>query len=316
MPMKLEAKLDDIAVSLDRIRKVYRIGLTRKKLTAVEDISLEVKAGEIFGLLGPNGAGKTTTLKILLGLTNPSSGSGELLGQPLPKVSTHHRIGFLPEEPYFYDYLTAEKALDLYGRFFGMDHDLRTSRASGLLETVGLRSGTNLTLQKYSKGMVQRFGIAQALLNDPDLVIMDEPSSGLDPVGQKEIRDLLLRLRDEGKTIFLSSHQLSEVEVVCDSVCIINKGRSVTEGTLSDLLLVEGLRKIRLRSTGPVDGEELSGLSEKMEEEDGDTVLVVKEENTYRALDLAREAGLELVSVEPYRRSLEQIFLEVVKDSP
>ncbi|MBK5092189.1 MAG: ABC transporter ATP-binding protein, partial [Actinobacteria bacterium] len=229
------------AVALENITKYYRSGFSRERKVAVEGLSLEVKSGEIFGLLGPNGAGKTTTLKILLGVIFANEGSGSVLGVQLGDRASHHRLGFLPEQPYFYGFLTAEKGLDLYGKFFGLNREERASRCATLLDMVGLRRGSHLTLDKYSKGMLQRFGIAQALINDPDLVIMDEPSSGLDPVGQKEVRDMLIRLKEGGTTIFLSSHQLSEVEGICDSVSIINRGRSVREGKLSELLESEGI---------------------------------------------------------------------------
>lgn len=308
--------MSEFAVSLSSIRKKYRLGFSRRRVEAIHDISLDVKSGKVFGLLGPNGAGKTTTLKILLGIVFPDEGTGSVMGKPLGNRSAHHRLGFLPEQPYFYDFLTAEKALDLYGRFFGMDREALRSRSSALMDTVGLRRDSHLTLSKYSKGMLQRFGIAQALLNDPELVIMDEPSSGLDPLGQKEVRDVLLRLRDEGKTIFLSSHQLSEVENVCDDVCIINNGRTVTGGPLSELLEVRGVDRITLEGENPGAPARLEPLSVKVEQAEGVTMLDVESDGVYRALDAAKDLGMTLLSVEPYRRSLEDLFLESVKEDP
>ncbi|MBU4301569.1 MAG: ABC transporter ATP-binding protein [Actinobacteria bacterium] len=307
--------MGDFVVSLNNIKKVYRLGFSRRRVEAIHGISLEIESGGIFGLLGPNGAGKTTALKILLGIVFPDEGTGSVLGRPLGDRSAHHRLGFLPEQPYFYGFLTAEKALNLYGKFFGMDHDAIKSRSSALLDVAGLRHDSHLTLGKYSKGMLQRFGIAQALLNDPELVIMDEPSSGLDPLGQKEVRDMLLRLRDEGNTIFLSSHQLSEVESICDSVCIINKGRNVTGGPLSLLLAVEGVHRITLEGESPEALGRLEPLSVRVEQAEGITVLDVESAGVYRALDAARELGMGLVSVEPHRRSLEDLFLETTKET-
>jgi len=306
--------VEELAVELVGIKKTFRIAGTRKKKTAVADLSLAVPEGEIFGLLGPNGAGKTTTLKILLGLVYPDSGSGKLLGRPLGDRSAHSSLGFLPEQPYFYNFLTAEKGLALYGRFFGMDKTELAGRSKYLLDLVGLARDSHLTLDKFSKGMLQRFGIAQALLNDPGLVILDEPSSGLDPVGQKEVRDILLQVRDEGKTIFLSSHQLSEVENICNSVCIVNAGRSVKEGELADLLKVEGLTRIKLAGEVETSGGPL-GFARGARAAGGFTTLEVASDDTYRALDAARDMGLVLVSVEPYRQSLEDLFLETIKET-
>lgn len=304
----------DSIVSLGHVKKSYRTGFSRKRKPAVVDISLVVERGEIFGLLGPNGAGKTTTLKILLGLVRPDGGEGSLLGKPLGDKHSHGRLGFLPEQSYFYGFLTAEKALALYGKFFGMDRHALSSKTMELLDLVGLRLDSHLTLDKYSKGMLQRFGIAQALLNDPELVIMDEPSSGLDPVGQKEVRDILLRLKDEGKTIFLSSHQLSEVENICDSVSIVSRGMTVKEGKLSSLLAVEGMSRVTLEGAGVV--EKFENLATRVVERDGKTVIDVESGSVYHVLDASRELGLPLLSVEPYKRSLEDLFMEAVKESP
>ena len=305
--------MTDTAVALEDIKKSYRSGFSQERKTAVEGLSLEVKSGEIFGLLGPNGAGKTTTLKILLGVIFPDHGIGWVLGMPLGDRAMHYRLGFLPEQPYFYGFLTAEKGLDLYGKFFGLKREERTSRSAKLLDMVGLRRGSHLTLDKYSKGMLQRFGIAQALINDPELVIMDEPSSGLDPVGQKEVRDILVRLKEDGKTIFLSSHQLSEVENICDSVSIVNRGRPVRQGMLSELLAVEGTTKVVLSGAVTAASGRFIALARHIEETNGDTVLEVGSNDVYRVLDLARELGLELVSVEPSRQKLEDLFMEAIR---
>ena len=305
--------MTDTAVALENITKSYRSGFSRERKTAVEGLSLEVKSGEIFGLLGPNGAGKTTTLKILLGVIFPDHGIGWVLGMPLGDRAMHYRLGFLPEQPYFYGFLTAEKGLDLYGKFFGLKREERASRSAKLLDMVGLRRGSHLTLDKYSKGMLQRFGIAQALINDPELLIMDEPSSGLDPVGQKEVRDILVRLKEDGKTIFLSSHQLSEVENICDSVSIVNRGRPVRQGMLSELLAVEGTTKVVLSGAVTAARGRFIALARHVEETNGDTVLEVGSNDVYRVLDLARELGLELVSVEPSRQTLEDLFMEAIR---
>jgi ABC-2 type transport system ATP-binding protein len=310
--MLSELYVEQPVVTLKNIKKSYRTGLSFKRNLAVADLSLELQKGEILGLLGPNGAGKTTTIKVLLGIVFPDGGDGSLLGGPLGDRSAHGRLGFLPEQPYFYGFLTAEKGLKLYGKFFGIDGETLKRRSADLLELVGLRAGSHLTLDKYSKGMLQRFGIAQALLNDPELVIMDEPSSGLDPVGQKEVRDILLRLKDEGKTIFLSSHQLSEVENICDSVIIVNSGRTAKQGMLDDLLTVGGLTRITLRGEDPSALDALGPIARNIEQKDGKTVLDVESGDIYPALDAARGTGMELISASPYRRSLEDLFIETV----
>jgi ABC-2 type transport system ATP-binding protein len=306
----------EFAVELADIAKSYKIGFSQKKNPAVDRLSLGVTSGQIFGLLGPNGAGKTTTIKILLGIVRPDGGSGTILGKPLGDRESHRRLGVLPEQPYFYTFLTAEKGLEFYGKFFGLNGDKLERRTAELLDLVGLKPGSHLTLDKYSKGMLQRFGIAQALVNDPDLVILDEPSSGLDPVGQKEVRDILLHLKESGKTILLSSHQLSEVENICDSVSIMNKGRAVREGVLTDLLTVKGLTGIAFRTDDPLSLAPLKGMTRESSTEDGVSVIQVDEADTYGALEIARSAGLELVSVEPYRHSLEDLFMEVIRESP
>ena len=307
--------MEQPVITMKNIRKSYGSGLGRTPKVAVADLSLELEKGDILGLLGPNGAGKTTTIKVLLGIVFPEGGEGSLLGKPLGDRSAHRRLGFLPEQPYFYGFLNAEKGLELYGKFFGLDGETIRRRTADLLELVGLQADSHLTLDKYSKGMLQRFGIAQALLNDPELVIMDEPSSGLDPVGQKEVRDVLLQLKSEGRTIFLSSHQLSEVESICDSVSIVNLGKAVKEGRLADLLSFEGLTRITLKGEDPSVLNALQPIARNVEQHDGNTILDVESEQIYRALETARGLGMELISAVPYRRSLEEFFLETIRET-
>jgi len=287
--------------------------MLRIKRTAIENLSLDVRENEIFGLLGPNGAGKTTTLKIILGLVAPNSGTGHVLGKPLGSKSARSRIGFLPEQPYFYGFMTAEKALMFYGHLAGLDANTIRKRSEELLNLVGLPQGSHLTLEKYSKGMLQRFGIAQALLNDPDLIIMDEPSSGLDPVGQKEIRDIIISLKDLGKTVFLSSHQLSEVESVCDSVSIINRGTTVRQGYLDDLLEVKGVSLITFAGANERAAEALVPPAKRVREENGRISVEVDSEKIYEIISMGRDLGFELQSVTPFRKSLEDLFIEIVR---
>jgi len=302
----------DAAISLSHISKEYRLALSRKRRPAIVDVSVEVGGGEIYGLLGPNGAGKTTTLKVLLGLVRPDSGEGSLLGRPLGDRTAHAKLGFLPEEPYFYGFMTAEKGLAFYSRFLGLDRKEAAVRAGELIDLVGLQRDSHLSIDKFSKGMVQRFGLAQAMLGDPELLILDEPSSGLDPVGQKEVRDILVELKRRGKTIFLSSHQLSEVEKICDSVSIVNKGKSVKAGKVSELLTITGFKQV-IVSGGERAVEALSSLAPGSALPDGEAAFNVPEDEVFAFVDAARDAGLELMSVTTGHRSLEELFMETVE---
>src|SRR6187397_660037 len=225
------------ALATYELTKDFAVGFWRKRpYRALDRLTLDVEAGEVFGFLGPNGAGKTTTLKLLMQLVFPSSGRAEILGRPLGDVAVKRRIGFLPENPYFYDYLTAEELLTYFASLFGYRGAERRARASRLLDEVGIGAERKLQLRKFSKGMLQRVGIAQALINEPELVIFDEPMSGLDPLGRRDVRALILSLRDKGVTVFFSSHVLSDAEALCSRVAILAKGRLVTTGRLSDML--------------------------------------------------------------------------------
>src|SRR6187402_1103427 len=224
------------AIRTEGLTKHYTKGFWRPRpYAALEDLTLQVGAGEVFGFLGPNGAGKTTTLKLLMQLVYPSSGRAELLGKPVGDLSVKRRIGYLPEHPYFYDHLTAEELLRYFAGLFGYSGAERSQRVERLLDDVGIGPERRLQLRKFSKGMLQRVGIAQALINDPELVIFDEPMSGLDPLGRRDVRALILRLRDRGCTVFFSSHVLSDAEAVCSQVAILARGRLVTAGRLSDM---------------------------------------------------------------------------------
>src|SRR5581483_5262176 len=208
----------------------------RTPITALAGLSFSVSRGEIYGFLGPNGAGKTTTLKILMGLMRATSGKAEILGKPAGDVETRRRIGFLPEAPYFYDYLTAEEFLSFYGHLAGIDRGALACRVTELLDLVGLSEARTRQLRKFSKGMLQRIGLAQALIHDPELIILDEPMSGLDPIGRKQIRDLILSLRDQGKTVFFSTHIVPDVEMICDRVGIVVKGKLLASGRVDELV--------------------------------------------------------------------------------
>lgn len=225
-----------MVIETEGLSKEFRVGFAMKRVLALDDLNLKVEEGEIFGYIGPNGAGKTTTLKIMMGLIYPTSGNVQIFGRDIKNINIKMDIGFLPEAPYFYDYLTTGEFLDFYGQLFGLGKKERRRRIEELLDMVDLRWVKDTQLRKFSRGMLQRIGIAQALINDPRLVILDEPMSGLDPVGRTKIRDVILRLKDEGKTVFFSSHILSDVEMICDRVGILVNGRLKEVGKLEELL--------------------------------------------------------------------------------
>jgi len=228
------------AIRIEELTKDYAIGFWRKRpYRALDRLSLAVEPGEVFGFLGPNGAGKTTTLKLLMQLIFPTSGRAEILGQPVGHVATRQRIGYLPENPYFYDYLTAEELLEYFAQLFGYDATERKKRVAAMLDRVGIGAERRLQLRKFSKGMVQRIGIAQALINDPDVIFLDEPMSGLDPLGRRDVRNLILELRDQGRTVFFSSHILADAEALCSRVAVVAAGRLAAAGKLSDMLAFE-----------------------------------------------------------------------------
>ena len=224
------------AIRTTQLGKTYRVGFFMRRVEGLRDLDLEVNQGEAFGFVGPNGAGKTTTIKILMGLHRATSGHAELFGVPVDDARGRSRVGFLPERPYFYEHLTAREVLHFYGQLFEMDPGLREMRVEMLLERVQLQRFADVTLAKYSKGMLQRVGLCQALLHDPDLIVLDEPMSGLDPVGRALVRDLILEQRDAGKTVFFSSHILSDVEAICDRVAILVGGELRECGKLSDVV--------------------------------------------------------------------------------
>jgi ABC-2 type transport system ATP-binding protein len=277
----------------DHLSKTFALGFFRRKVRAVDDLSLEVKRGEIFGFLGPNGAGKTTTLKMLMGLIFPSSGRAHVLGRPVGDVEAKRRTGFLPESPYFYDYLTAAEFLDLAGALCDLSRAERRQRARTLLERVGLAGAADRPLRKFSKGMLQRVGIAQALVHDPELVVLDEPMTGLDPIGRREMRDLIVELRQSGKTVFFSTHILSDVERICDRVAILVGGRIRDVGPLPHLL------SPRLQATEVV---VRAGEAEQSH-------LLPPETDIDEFVRAALARGEHLVSVSPRRESLEDLFV-------
>jgi ABC-2 type transport system ATP-binding protein len=245
----------DVIVETHKLTKIYRDFWGRKKKTALNALNLEIRKGEIFGLLGPNGSGKTTTIKLLLGLLFPTAGEALVFNEPAVGVAKNERIGYLPEESYLYRFLNAEETLDFYGRLFNMKADIRRSRSQELIKTVGLEGDKKRILKEYSKGMRQRIGLAQALINDPELIILDEPTSGLDPLGTAWMKRLIVELRDKGKTILMCSHRLEDVQQICDRIAILNEGELQELGEVSQLLL--DANRVEARATGLPLSEEL-----------------------------------------------------------
>jgi len=278
-------------VETRNLTKVYRDFWGRKKKTALNALDLTIHKGEIFGLLGPNGSGKTTTIKLLLGLLFPSSGEGFVFGEPAAKVEKNERIGYLPEESYLYRFLNAEETLDFYGRLFNIDPDTSRKRAAELIEMVGLSADRKRILKEYSKGMRQRIGLAQALINDPELVILDEPTSGLDPLGTRWMKDLILELRKQGKTVLMCSHRLDDVQDVCDRIAILYNGDLQTLGKVSTLL--EDAVRLEVRANKVKESPELKADLET----------------------LFKKHGGELETVGHPTTTLEELFLKIVEES-
>lgn len=243
--------MSELAVSVENLTKVFRIGLKKEYVVAVDNLSFEVRAGEVYGLIGPNGSGKSTTMKVVLGLMAPSQGSAKVFGLDSGDLRARSEIGFLPENPYFYKHLSGEETIRFYGKLCGMRGAALDQRVAELLKLVDLEGAAKRRLGGYSKGMLQRIGLAQSLVQSPRLVILDEPTAGVDPVGSRQIRDLILRLRDEGYTVFLCSHLLEQVQEVCDRVGIIFRGRMRREGPLEELIRIEDQTTVTLESASP-----------------------------------------------------------------
>ncbi|MBS0150586.1 MAG: ABC transporter ATP-binding protein [Nitrospira sp.] len=302
------------AITVERVTKIYEPTWPwHRSSTVLSDVSLSVSKGEIFGFLGHNGAGKTTTMKILLGLLRPSSGTVDVLGAPAGDVATHSKLGYLPEAPYFYDYLTAEEFLEFYGKLAGMSRDAIQSRIPTLLEQVGLQEAQRRQLRKFSKGMLQRIGLAQALIQDPELVVLDEPMSGLDPMGRKEVRDLILNLREQGKTVFFSTHILSDVEMVCDRVGILAKGKMLALGKVEDLVDAHLAQSIEVVCDGVIGKqiEPVRRLALRILQSGTRCLMVLPgHECLDEILEALRRAGAKLVSIIPHKGSLEELFVQ------
>lgn len=300
-----------IVVRVEQLRKVFRKHWTRKRTVAVDDVSFQVRRGEVFGFLGPNGAGKTTTMKMLMGLLHPTSGRATLLDMPMGAREAKRRVGYLPENPYFYDYLSANEFLHMVGRVFGMDRATRIQRAGALLEQVGLDMAKDRAMRSYSKGMLQRVGLAQALMSDPELVVLDEPMSGLDPIGRREVRDMILNLRRQGKTVFFCTHILADAEQLCDRVAIIVKGKIRETGLMSELL---GQSVHRIDLEWRADQTSAQKIGETLGDGHraaGDVwhYAAHAEDDATRAVEAIIHGGGQILAVTPHRQTLEEIFV-------
>jgi ABC-2 type transport system ATP-binding protein len=305
------------AVETRGLTKDYPLGSARlrpRRKRALDGLDLDVDEGEIFGLIGPNGAGKTTTLKLLMGLVFPTAGEARILGRSLDSPEMKQQVGYLPEQPYFYDYLTGREILSYFGQLFGLSRADRSRRSEELLERVGLREAADVALRKYSKGMMQRLGIAQALVNRPRLVFLDEPMSGLDPIGRREMSLLIRELRDSGVTVFFCSHILSDVEQLCDRVAILDRGKLVDSGRLSDILDVS-LRAIEVvveNLTPELEGRTSGSFLSFRRQGPRCHISFPDAPSFERALPLFVESGARLVSVTPVKETLEDRFIREV----
>jgi ABC-2 type transport system ATP-binding protein len=306
------------AIRTHTLTKDYQVGFWRPRpYRALDSLSIDVAPGDVFGFLGPNGAGKTTTLKLLMQLVFPTSGGAEILGRPVGDVTVRRRLGYLPENPYFYDHLTAEELLTYYARLFGLSPPDRARRVSSMLDRLGIGAERRMQLRKFSKGMLQRVGLAQALLNDPEVIFLDEPMSGLDPLGRRDVRALILELRDQGRTIFFSSHILSDAETLCSRVAIVAKGRLAAAGRLSDLqefavrgweLVVSGVPPAALDRLRPRVRSVTAITTDRF------AIDVPAEGQPEQLLSELASAGATLISLNPVRETLEDLFVRRVAE--
>lgn len=295
------------------LTKEYSVGFTRQHVVTLDHLNLEVEEGEIFGFLGHNGAGKTTAIKLLLGLLRPTSGKAWIFDRSIEEVAVRQYVGYLPESPYFYEYLTAEEFLAFYGQLFGLRGLRLAKKVEELLELVSLTSVKCIPLRKFSKGMLQRVGIAQALINDPRLVILDEPMSGLDPIGRRDVRDIILHLRAERKTVFFSTHILPDVEMICDRIGILVKGCLKAVGDVQAIVGAATVKSIELVVEG-LHGEavaEILGIGATVVARGNQALISVSDEaRVNKCLEILRQRNGRLVSLLPLKQSLEDLFLK------
>ena len=303
----------DVAIRTAGLGMTYSPGIFQRKKVGLQNLDLEVPKGSIYGYLGQNGAGKTTTIKILTGLQFSTAGQAWIFGGDVRNSATRKNIGFMPENPYFYEYLSADETLDFYGKLSGMDRASRKRRTEELLSEFGLNHARGVNMRNYSKGMRQRLGLAQAMLHSPALVILDEPMSGLDPMGRRDVRNAILKLRDNGQTVFFSSHILGDVEEICDRVCVLNQGKKVAEGRIATLL-GEKVVEVALRFTGvgPAGDPDVIKLATRQWHDGAQYyVLVDSEEKAAQVVALLEKKDARLRSLIPHKESLEEYFVRV-----
>ncbi len=300
----------EFALTTDSLAKRFGSGPT--SVPALQGVNISVRRGEIYGLLGPNGAGKTTFIKCLLGIVYPTGGSGHILGLPLGSIRAKEKIGYLPENHRYPLHLTGEQVLRYFGKLSGVDSGILKKRIDETLGLVGMSEWRNMKVRKYSKGMMQRLGLAQALINDPDLIILDEPTDGVDPVGRKEIRDVLTHLKDQGKTVFLNSHLLSEVERISDRVAIMRQGEIITEGSVEALTSKKNQYEIRVDSASIVQTKAALGDALHSESDGLIQAEFMSTEELNTAIDKMRSQGVLIESLIPKRSSLEDLFIELI----
>jgi ABC-2 type transport system ATP-binding protein len=304
-------------IEIANLTKDYELGFwKKKKVRSLDDLSLAVKSGQIFGFLGANGAGKTTTIKLLMRLLFPTNGTARILGRDISDADMHRSIGYCPENPYFYDYLTALELMNYFGEIFGLNAAKRKSRSEELLKQVALEEKSwNKQLRTFSKGMLQRVGLAQSLINEPEIVFLDEPMSGLDPIGRREVRELIAGLRDQGTTVFMSTHILSDIEALCDEVAILRNGKLAAVGNLEQLLTTSGEKRGFEIGVGGISEEVIKPLLkdvadiEILDEANGVMVVVQNENSIEAVLAATRTAGGKLISVQRVKQSLEELFV-------
>jgi ABC-2 type transport system ATP-binding protein len=301
------------AIEIENLTKDYPFGfLHLKKKRSLEGLTMQVESGEVFGFLGPNGAGKSTTIKLLVGLIFPDAGSARILGKPITDIEMHRDIGYLPEQPYFYDYLTASEVLDYFARFHDLTATDRSDRVARMLKKVGLETARKIQLRKYSKGMLQRVGLAQAILHDPKVVILDEPMSGLDPIGRREVRDIILELKREGRTVLFSTHILSDAEMLCDRVGVIVGGKLRGVGAPGEMV---GMKAHGMEILFELPGASAAAAAVIAKAtKTGDRYrLQVSEEELYAAVEQLRGVGAKILSVAQVKASLEEYFMDLIE---
>jgi ABC-2 type transport system ATP-binding protein len=302
------------AIEIENLTKDYPYGfLHLKKKRSLESLTMRVEDGEVFGFLGPNGAGKSTTIKLLVGLIFPDAGTARILGKPISDIAMHRNIGYLPEQPYFYDYLTAAEVLDYFARFHDLTAADRRERVTRMLKKVGLETAGKIQLRKYSKGMLQRVGLAQAILHDPQVVILDEPMSGLDPIGRREVRDIILELKQQGRTILFSTHILSDAEMLCDRVGVIVSGKLHGVGAPEEIVGVAAQGMEILFELTKAQGSAANAILTKATKTGDRYRLQVAEADLYATIEQLKTAGARILSVAEMRPSLEEYFMHLIE---